>query len=84
MLMHAYYSQNYASIIYLPLAMEMNSEALSTGVLAVIIATPSLLALMMIVLTTTIIVILVHKRRTSMQGTQDETYYSSWSTSTSS
>ena len=70
------YSQNYASIIYLPLVMEMNSEALSTGVLAVIITIPSLLALMMIVLTTTIIVILVHKRRTYMQGTQDETYYS--------
>ena len=58
-------------------AMVTNSETLSTGVLAVIITIPSLLALViLIVLPTVIIIILIYNRRSTKQGTQAEACYS--------
>ena len=56
--------------------MVTNSEALSTGVLAVIITIPSLLALVILIVLPTIIIIILICNRRIKQRTQAEAYYS--------
>ena len=54
--------------------MMMDSETLTTGVLAVIKTVPSVFVVMILVALTATTIVLVHKRRTK-QGTQAEAYY---------